>query len=104
MANDTGTWLVRLDEVPPDGLRRAAAGGRDLLVVRAGDAVHVLSNVCPHAGASLHQGTLAGCILTCPWHGSQFDVCAGTVRRGPATAPPALFASRVEDGWVVVQL
>ena len=42
---------------------------------------------CTHRGGPLSEGALDGSTVTCPWHGSQFDVCTGAVRRGPATDP-----------------
>lgn len=39
---------------------------------------------CPHAGAPLSPGELDGAVLTCPAHGSQFDVRSGERLRGPA--------------------
>ncbi|RMG66729.1 MAG: hypothetical protein D6715_06220, partial [Calditrichaeota bacterium] len=46
-------------------------------------------DVCPHAGFSLSDGAFdadSG-ILTCPAHGSQFQVCTGARMRGPADFP-----------------
>ena len=40
---------------------------------------------CTHRGGPLNEGTLDGSTVTCPWHGSQFNVCTGAVLRGPAT-------------------
>ena len=37
----------------------------------------VIDGICPHAGGPLGQGTLSGSIVTCPWHGWQFDVESG---------------------------
>jgi len=42
---------------------------------------------CTHRGGPLSEGALDGSTVTCPWHGSQFDVCTGAVRRGPAREP-----------------
>jgi nitrite reductase/ring-hydroxylating ferredoxin subunit len=42
------------------------------------------ADVCPHAGARLSEGALEGTVVTCPLHGSQFDVCSGARLRGPA--------------------
>jgi nitrite reductase/ring-hydroxylating ferredoxin subunit len=64
----------------------------------------VLADECPHAGQQLSVGQLDGCVLTCPWHGSQFDLCAGSVARGPALALPERREAAVEDGWVVARL
>lgn len=42
---------------------------------------------CPHQGGPLNEGHVTGSTVTCPWHGSQFDVCSGAVLRGPAVTP-----------------
>src|SRR5262245_14732530 len=39
---------------------------------------------CTHKGGPLNEGALDGSTVTCPWHGSQFNVCTGAVLRGPA--------------------
>ena len=39
---------------------------------------------CTHTGGPLNEGTLDGSTVTCPWHGSQFNVCTGAVMHGPA--------------------
>ena len=36
-----------------------------------------LENRCPHAGARLNEGILKDNILTCIWHGWQFDIESG---------------------------
>lgn len=94
--------LLRAADVPPGSLRRVTADGRVLLVLNLGGDFVVVANECPHAGQPLQQGPLAGCVLTCPWHGSQFDLCAGTVLRGPATLPLPRLPASVVDGWVVL--
>ena len=42
---------------------------------------------CTHKQGPLSKGKLDGSTVTCPWHGSQFNVCTGEVLRGPATDP-----------------
>jgi nitrite reductase/ring-hydroxylating ferredoxin subunit len=40
---------------------------------------------CTHRGGPLNEGKLEGSTGTCPWHGTQYNVCTGAVLRGPAT-------------------
>jgi nitrite reductase/ring-hydroxylating ferredoxin subunit len=51
---------------------------------------------CTHRGGPLNEGTLDGSTVTCPWHGSQFNVCTGAVLRGPATEPVKAYRVIVE--------
>lgn len=76
----------------------------DIAVFRVGYAFHAVSNRCPHAGVPLHQGELVGQTLTCPGHGSQFDVTTGERTRGPSDEPIVHYPVEVEGGSVFVVL
>jgi 3-phenylpropionate/trans-cinnamate dioxygenase ferredoxin component len=51
---------------------------------------------CTHRQGPLNEGTLDGSTVTCPWHGSQFDVCTGAVLQGPAKEPLKTYRVTVE--------
>jgi len=74
-----------------------------VLIVRDGGALRAVGDRCTHRGAPLHEGTLADGCVECPWHGSIFDLADGSVRRGPATRPAAVFEARAVDGRVQVR-
>jgi nitrite reductase/ring-hydroxylating ferredoxin subunit len=56
-------------------------------VYHVGERFYATSNTCTHADGPLNEGDLEGTVITCPWHGSCFDVTSGAVRCGPADAP-----------------
>ena len=84
------------------------ADGSDLLLYRTGERILAVSNSCTHQGAPLHRGVLreSGSLLTvtCPLHGSTFELTDGRVIRGPATDRLPVFETRVSDGTVEVRL
>ena len=51
---------------------------------------------CTHKQGPLSEGKLDGSTVTCPWHGSQFNVCSGAVLRGPAAEPLKTYRVVVE--------
>ena len=53
----------------------------EVLVARVGDSYYVADNRCPHMSGRLSQGKLEGTVVTCPIHGSQFDLKSGQVIR-----------------------
>ena len=69
-----------------------------LYQVRGG--LYAVEDRCPHAGARLSSGELEGAVVTCPGHGSQFDVRTGERVRGPADCPLAVFEVSEESGLV----
>lgn len=89
----------------PDGkLRAALAGDTPVLLLRHGDGIHAIHNRCSHRGCLLSDGEAEGHVVTCPCHGSRFDVRDGSVIRGPATAGQPAFEARERDGNVEVKL
>ncbi|HEV3364964.1 MAG TPA: Rieske 2Fe-2S domain-containing protein [Acidimicrobiia bacterium] len=79
--------------------REAAGGAADepLAVYHVGSRFLVCADRCPHAGATLSEGELEHGVVTCPRHGSQFDVTTGQRVRGPADTDIATYPT-VEDG------
>jgi len=64
---------------------------------------HALDGVCPHAGGPLGEGTLRGTVVTCPWHGWQFDVTNGQNCLNPRMSHKA-FPVTVEGTDVLVEI
>jgi nitrite reductase/ring-hydroxylating ferredoxin subunit/uncharacterized membrane protein len=72
-------------DFPEGELKRVSANGMAVLMIRRGGRLFAISNTCSHAGGPLDEGSLDGTVVTCPWHGSRFDVRDGRVCGGPAT-------------------
>jgi nitrite reductase/ring-hydroxylating ferredoxin subunit len=101
-----GDWTgaiaaAALDEGVPVPAR---VGEAPVLLYRRGTQIYAVSDVCPHAGGPLHEGVVdADLCVTCPWHGSRFQLSDGRVVRGPATAPATVYEARVQRGRVQVR-
>jgi nitrite reductase/ring-hydroxylating ferredoxin subunit len=67
---DGGAMIVQVDEKLRIG------------VFRAGDKVAAIDNRCPHAGASLAEGTFDGTTVKCPLHGFRVNVWKGVGSAG----------------------
>ncbi len=70
-------------------------------LIRKGDAVVAFSVVCPHLGCSIELAEGAG--FLCPCHASSFDE-SGKKLDGPSPRNMDLLATKIEDGFVVVDL
>jgi nitrite reductase/ring-hydroxylating ferredoxin subunit/uncharacterized membrane protein len=74
-----------------------------VLLVREGGDVHALANRCTHRGGPLHEGEVSSGRVTCPWHGSEFDLRTGSVERGPASSPQPAYETRTRNGTIEVR-
>jgi 3-phenylpropionate/trans-cinnamate dioxygenase ferredoxin subunit len=61
--------------------------GTKVTVAGSDGGLYAFDDTCTHAGCSLATGDLDGTTVTCPCHGSQFDITSGSVLRGPARRP-----------------
>ena len=75
-----------------------------IAVYHIGGSLYAVGDVCPHAGARLSQGSLDRATVTCPLHGSQFDVRTGERLRGPADDPIRVCPVEVSDGTAYLVL
>jgi nitrite reductase/ring-hydroxylating ferredoxin subunit len=63
-----------------------------------------IAATCSHLGGPLDEGKRDGDIVTCPWHGSRFDLCSGEVRGGPAVYPQPRYEARVRADKVEIRI
>ncbi len=89
-----------------DGQLRAFpdVGTHGVLVCRVAGQLHAVDDNCSHRDAKLSEGRLRGALITCPVHGTQFDVRTGAHQGPPATAPIACHAVTEDDGTAHLHL
>ena len=115
------SWIkVGKADMLPDGVvQEIRAGDRTVLLARVDENYYATQARCPHLRAHLARGKLDGAVVTCPAHGSTFDVTTGRnlawveslpgLIRGVAKAlakPKDLntFPVKVEEGQVWISL
>lgn len=76
--------------------------GNKVSVALAGGQLYAFGDTCTHRGCSLAKGKLEGTTVTCPCHGSQFDITSGSVVHGPATQPVRSLAVEVKGDDVLI--
>ncbi len=73
--------VAKIEELKSGTMKMVMAEGREILLAKAGDKYYASDSRCPHMKGDLSQGKLEGTVVTCPLHGSQFDISNGQVVR-----------------------
>ncbi len=68
-------------EMAEGSMKEVQAQGREILIARVGGKYYAADNRCPHMRGRLSRGKLEGTVVTCPRHGSRFDLENGKVVR-----------------------
>ena len=73
--------VSKTSELKDGTMKDVSVNGREILLAKVGDKYYAADNRCPHMRGKLSQGKLEGFVVTCPLHGSQFDLRDGQVVR-----------------------
>ena len=96
--------VATMSDIPQGQGTVVEVDGNEIAVFNVHGEFYAINNTCTHRGGPLGEGNLQGKVVTCPWHGAQFDVTTGQVVSPPAPTDELSYPTMVEDGGVWVQV
>ena len=103
-ARSPGPWVdVAVPGAFQEGFAKVTAlpSGDRVAVFLMDGALSAISNACAHQNGPLGEGKIIDCLVTCPWHGFQYDVRSGRSPE-PFTEKIPTYRLRLESGMVQV--
>lgn len=94
---------AKIAEVPGGTIHEFQVAGKAVALANVAGKFYAISDVCVHRGGPLGQGELHDAVVTCPWHGWQYDVTTGKVTQNP-TMGVACYATEVRGDEVFVDI
>jgi nitrite reductase (NADH) small subunit len=92
-----------LQQLPPGSSIHVEVGDDAVAVCNVGGTLYAMDGICPHSSGPLGYGALDGAILSCPFHGWEFDCRTGAFG-GNEDLKLATYPVKVEDGEILVEL
>ena len=89
-------------QIPSGTCTVVQVGGKTIALFNINGTFYALDNACTHRGGPLGQGSIEGTVVTCPWHGNQFDVTTGQVVTG--TRAVTAYAVQLQGDDVLIDL
>ena len=71
------TKVANTSDVSADKVVKAKVDGNPVLISKSGDSYCAIAGKCPHLGLPMSKGKVENGTITCPFHGSKFDLCSG---------------------------
>jgi len=110
--------VSKITELEDGTMKEILIRDKTIILARIRDSYYAANNRCPHMGGKLSSGKLEGTVVTCPLHGSQFDLSNGQVVRwlkgsgflskvGKALKSPrqlTTYKVRVEDDEILMEI
>jgi nitrite reductase/ring-hydroxylating ferredoxin subunit len=99
-----GGWApaAPLAELPDGKIVPLDVCGHPIVLVRLGEEVFALDGRCPHRGGPMEDGWLTADVISCPWHGFEFDVRTGAVVWPEGWDALDAYQTRIREGMVDV--
>jgi len=99
---------VSIEKLENTGKLVVKISGKQILLIKSGEAIHAINNRCPHEGFPLSEGTLSSdsdgevnnCILTCNWHSWRFNLEDGEAIVGGDAVRTYPYEIRGGDLWL----
>jgi nitrite reductase/ring-hydroxylating ferredoxin subunit len=105
------TSIAKKSELPESGMKSFNISGKDILIIRQGGKYYAIDRYCSHMGGDLLKGSVEKNIITCPRHGSRFDITNGKSISGPnlvifklKTKPIRVYELKIEGEQILVRI
>lgn len=96
--------VANVSDVPPGSSKLVEANGQAIALFNVEGTYYAIDDACPHADGPLSEGDLDGYIVTCPWHGAQFDVTNGKVLCAPARVDVRSYPVTLDRDAVLIEV
>ena len=90
-----------VSEIPEGGAKIVCVAEERVAVFRYDGKVSAISNVCQHQNGPLGEGRIIDGLVTCPWHGYQYEPASGA-SPPPFTERVPTFGVEVHDGTLFI--
>jgi metal-sulfur cluster biosynthetic enzyme/nitrite reductase/ring-hydroxylating ferredoxin subunit len=96
--------VAKLSDLPEGGRLLVELDDRIVVLLRVGDELFCLDDVCTHDGGPLSEGQVSDHTIACPRHGAKFDLRTGKALTMPATVDTAAHEVQVRGDEIYVRL
>jgi nitrite reductase/ring-hydroxylating ferredoxin subunit len=96
--------VAELKDLPRGARKKIKVEDHNVLLLNHNGEIYAIDEKCTHLGCSLSKGKFMGNNFECPCHGAVFSIALGTVVKGPATEPIAVYQVSVENGMITIKI
>ena len=95
--------VARTSELAPGRGMVVTVANTEIALFNVAGRFYAINNLCRHEGGPLGEGDLDDCVVTCPWHGWQYNVTTGKNDAEPSVCVES-YPVRVQGDEVQVEI
>ena len=98
------TYAARCADFADRQVIGVSCGGRRVALYRIAAGIFATTDICPHLGASLSDGTVVDNFIECPLHFALFDIRTGESDGSVTTRAAVTFPTKIEGETIYVDV
>lgn len=71
-------------ELAPGSSKKVEVNSKEVALFNVDGAFYAIDDTCSHRGGPLSEGSVEDKVVTCPWHGWQYDLASGECLTNPS--------------------
>ena len=95
--------VAKKSELAPGTSKRIEINNKEIALFHIDGNFFAIDDMCPHRGGSLSEGFVESGVVSCPWHGWQFQLESGECLTDPGVCQTK-YAVKVEGDDIFVSL
>ena len=95
--------VCKKSEIPDDTGKLVEVKGKEIALFKSDGKICAIYAHCPHQGGPLDEGGITEGMVTCPWHGWEFNVATGECGFNKAIKQP-IFPVKEEGDDVYIEV
>lgn len=96
--------IAETQDIPAGHGKMFHVGGKSIALFNVEGTYFAIDDTCTHKGGPLSEGEVHGTQVTCPWHGSIFDLTTGDVVQPPAPIGVSRYNTRVTGNVIEIEI
>ena len=78
--------VAKRSELSSGGGMKVEVNGKEIALFNVDGNFYAIDDTCQHRGGPLSEGSIEDKVVTCPWHGWQYDMTSGACLANPSVA------------------
>ena len=96
--------VAKTSEIPPGEVKTFVVDNEVIAICNVDSKFYAIKDECTHMEFPLSDGSLEGDIITCAYHGAEFNVRTGEVLSMPAVEPVETYELKVQGDDILVSI
>jgi len=98
------TTVAKKRDLKPGTSICVEVGEHKIALFNVAETLYAIDDTCTHRGGPLSEGDVSSTVVTCPWHGAQFDLGTGAVLGPPAAQGVSCYEILVEGDDIKIEI